>query len=193
MIWTKNEGENEDSEIKPENGISVESDDELSDSEAVKIKIRKIKDELEKCKTEKAEYLDGWQRCKADSVNIRRDALISAERASNRTRDELVDDVISALDSFDMATGSESWANLDANWRVGMENVRGQFRAALINQGVASYAEVGEKFAPAIHDAIKEIESEDKPETIAQVVRKGYRRDERIIRPAQVVIFARKS
>lgn len=192
MIFKKREEKvnEQDKEHGTEREITIEQEEELGDAAAAAAKVKKLKAELEKCKAERAEFLDGWQRCKADSVNLRRDALISAERAGNRSRDALIESIIPALDSFDMAMTSETWKNLDANWRAGMENVRSQLLAALLNQGVQSFGEAGEDFDPARHEAVQEIAGDGKPGAIAQVIRKGYQLSKRVVRPAQVAIFA---
>src|SRR3989338_8935480 len=148
----------------PENpnepGTSVEGGDfELENDEAgagiQSDKLKKLRAELEKCKEEKQEYLVGWQRCKADSINARKDAVLMAERSGNRSRDALIEDIILALDSFDMAIGSDAWASMDSNWRMGMENVRAQLMTALSNQGVSAYAEIGDDFDPVLHEAVQ--------------------------------------
>ena len=114
------------------------------------------------------------------------------ERAGNRSRDTLIEDIIPALDSFDMAIASDAWASMDPNWRIGMENVRAQLMTALSNQGVSACAEIGETFCPTSHDAVQEVDEDGAPGSIAKVLRRGYKISERIIRPAQVAIVAHK-
>ncbi|MDO8521923.1 MAG: nucleotide exchange factor GrpE [bacterium] len=155
-------------------------------------KLKKLRAELEKCKEEKREYLVGWQRCKADSINARKEAASIAERVGNRARDFLVEDIIPALDSFDMAIASDAWAQMDANWRTGMENVRAQLITALLNQGVTAYAEIGDAFDPTLHEAVQEIDADGESGSVARILRRGYKSAGNIIRPAQVAIVAHK-
>ena len=54
--------------------VNFEPEEELGDIGAAQAKIRKLKDELEKVKKERQEYLDGWQRAKADAVNSKRES-----------------------------------------------------------------------------------------------------------------------
>lgn len=197
MSWGKKDKKTEDSTENPEEiQITPVGDFELENDEAgadiQSDKIKKLRAELEKCKEEKQEYLIGWQRCKADAVNARKDALLMAERSGNRFRDALVEDIIPALDSFDMAIGSDAWAKMDSNWRMGMENVRSQLIAALANQGVTAYGEIGDAFDPTLHDAVQEVDDVGAPGNVAKILRRGYRSSERIIRPAQVAIVAHK-
>lgn len=198
MSWGKKEKNAPDSQENPEEMKAVPEggDFELEGEEAgtanLADKLKKLRAELEKCKEEKQEYLIGWQRCKADAINARRDAVLAAERAGNRSRDTLIEDIIPALDSFDMAIMSDAWANMDLNWRVGMENVRLQLISALANQGVTGFSEVGDMFEPALHEIVQQVEGDGEPGTIARILRRGYRSAEKIIRPAQVAVIAHK-
>ena len=174
----------------PEEEISFEPDEELGDLGAVKAKFKKLKDELEKIKKERQEYLDGWQRCKADSVNMKREALESVERAANRNRDALIEDIIPALDSFDMATNSEQWATLDDGWRSGMENVQNQLIDALERHGAKRFGKTGDIFDPVLHEAVQEEhEGIHQDGEIVRVLRSGYRMADRVLRSAQVIVF----
>ncbi|HXK38825.1 MAG TPA: nucleotide exchange factor GrpE [Candidatus Paceibacterota bacterium] len=198
MSWGKKYKKDADSTLNSEEmRVAPETEEfELENDEAgaeiQSDKIKKLRAELEKCKEEKQEYLVGWQRCKADSINARKEAIATAERAGNRSRDALIEDIIPALDSFDMAIGSGAWAQMDANWRTGMENVRAQLITALSNQGVSAYAEIGDDFDPILYEAVQEVDAEGKPGSVVKVLRRGYKTSERIIRPAQVAVVAHK-
>ncbi|MEK7106658.1 MAG: nucleotide exchange factor GrpE [Patescibacteria group bacterium] len=198
MSWWKKDEKKADSPENPEE-IQVtpsegdfEVDAEEQGSATLADKLKKLRAELEKCKEEKQAYLVGWQRCKADSINARKDAVLTAERAGNRSRDALIEDIIPALDSFDMAIASDAWTAMDANWRVGMENVRSQLITALSNQGVIGYADVGDIFDPTLHDAVQEIAEGGDEGTVARVLRRGYKSSDRIVRHAQVAVVAHK-
>ena len=176
--------------VPHEEEINFEPDEELGDLGAAKAKLRKLKDEFERIRKERQEYLDGWQRCKADSVNARRDAALEAQRIANRNRDALIEDIIPALDSFDMATSSEQWASLDDGWRSGMENVQNQLIDALVRHGAKRFGKVGDMFNPTLHEAVQEEhEGAHADGEIVRVLRSGYLLGERTLRPAQVIVF----
>lgn len=210
MIWGKKDKKTEDtsrpqvpiSTLSAENAMTDEKitpeesafeiEDEEKGIESIVDKLKKLKSELEKCKEEKQGYLIGWQRCKADSINARKDAVATAERAGNRARNALIEDIIPALDSFDMAVGSDSWETIDSGWRSGMENIRSQLIAALANQGVTGFGNAGDAFEPALHEIVQEIDAEGKPGSIAKVLRRGYRSADKIIHPARVAVIIHK-
>ena len=169
--------------------IDFEPEDELGDLGAAKVKMRKLSDELGKTKKERQEYLDGWQRCKADSVNAKKEAETRGARSSEILREALVHDIIPALDSFDMAIGGEAWATVSDGWKSGMEMVHDQLLDALRRHGVERVGKVGEKIDHTAHEVLEERDDvAGESGTIVRVLRAGYRSGERVLRPAQVIV-----
>lgn len=172
-----------------ENDVDFEPEEELGDVAAAQAKWKKLKEELAKVKKERQEYLDGWQRCKADSVNARKDMESRAARSAEMLREALVHDIIPALDSFAMATGSEAWASVSDGWKSGMEQVRDQLLGALRSHGIEQFGKVGEKFDHGLHEAAEERDDvAGESGAIARILRYGYKSSERILRPAQVIV-----
>lgn len=169
--------------------VDFEPEDELGSAAAAQAKLTKLKAELERVKNERQEYLDGWQRCKADSVNLRREADARAARSAEILREELVHDVIPALDSFDMAQGSEAWAEVADGFRSGMEYVHNQLLEALKKHGIERFGRVGDALDHALHE-VAEVRDDvaGEPDTVARILRYGYRTKERVLRPAHVVL-----
>lgn len=170
--------------------IDFEPEDELGDIGALQAKMKKLRAELVEAKKERQEYLDGWQRCKADAVNTTREASSATMRALSRGRETLAEDIVPVLDSFDMATASEQWATLDDGWRSGMEHVKNQLIEALSRHGISRFGKMGELFDPSLHEAAgQEHDGAHEDGAIVRVLRSGYRTDGRVIRPAQVIVF----
>jgi molecular chaperone GrpE len=174
---------------EPQEDIDFEPEDELGSLGAASAKLKKLRAELEKAKAERQEYLDGWQRCKADSANQRKDMHESALRTAARGKEDLIEDIIPALDSFDMAAQSEQWASVGDGFRTGMEQVKNQLVDILARHGAERYGKIGEMFDPRLHDAVQELSDvAGEPGSIVRILRFGYRAGERVIRPAQVII-----
>lgn len=169
--------------------VHLEPEEELGDAAAAKAKLQKLREELRKAKEERQEYLDGWQRCKADGINIKRDAETRAVRLSELLREELVHDIIPALDSFDMAAESEAWASVGEGWRSGMEHVRNQLIEALRRHGIERIGKVGERIDHALHEVVEEQDDvAGESGTVVRILRFGYRTKEKVLRPAQVFV-----
>ncbi len=171
--------------------VDFEPEEELGSVASVQAKLKKLKEELEAAKKERQEYLDGWQRCKADSVNARKDALASAERVALRAKEGFLEELLPVLDSFDMATGNEAWESIDAGWKNGMEHIRNQLLEVLERGHVKRFGKVGEQFDPMRHEAVQETDDmPGEPQSIVKIVRYGYVLGERVVRPAQVIVKA---
>ncbi|MDO8514100.1 MAG: nucleotide exchange factor GrpE [bacterium] len=171
------------------NDVNFEPEEELGDVAAVQAKFKKLKDELTKVKQEKQEYLDGWQRCKADSINAKKDSEMRSGRTAELLREALVHDIIPALDSFDMAAGSEAWVEISDGWKSGMELVRDQLIEALRRHGVERFGKVGDTFDHALYEAVEERDDvAGEAGTVARILRYGYKAGKRILRPAQVIV-----
>lgn len=169
--------------------INFEPDEELGDVAGAQGKIQKLREELKEAQKKRDEYLDGWQRCKADAVNARRDTLAEADKRGARHKEVLIEEIIPVLDSFDMAAGSESWTEVSDGFRMGMENVRNQLLEVLSRHGVERFGRVGESFDPRMHEAVQEVaDVAGEQHSIIKILRYGYRAGERVLRPAQVFV-----
>lgn len=153
--------------------------------------IKKLREKLKKCEEEKKENLDGWQRAQADLVNARAKHNKALADMQERAIEAVFQDIIGALDSFDLAFQGEAWEHVDEVWRKGVEHIHAQLLNTLTQHGVEAYGEVGDQFDPQLHEALESAQTPDgdKSDKIARVQRRGYKRNDRIIRPAQVVVY----
>ena len=144
-------------------------------------------DELEKCRKQSGEYLDGWKRAKADLLNYKKDELKRLEEIAKFANDDLMRELIVVLDSFDLslavADGGEKGTR-------GALMIRAQLEDTLKKRGLERVAVLpGDKFNPAVHEAIAETDGEGEPGTVAEEIERGYSLRGRVIRPARVRLF----
>lgn len=175
-----------DSTQEPEQDFSIEG--EIGE-DTLEAKVRTLKNELVSVRAERQQYLDGWQRCKADSVNARKDAQLNAERMIARSKEGFVEELIPVLDGFDSAMGGATWDSLETQWKSGISHLHNHLIEVLHKQGIERYGKVGDVFDHMLHEAIEE--REDVAGTvgcIGKVLRSGYRAGSRVIRPAHVVV-----
>ncbi len=171
----------------------VESDEDGAPLPAKDV-AKKLRAEIKKLRTERDEYLTGWQRSKADYVNLQKDEDQKRKDLRAYITTGLVEDMLPALDSFDMAMGNkEAWEKVDANWRMGIEYIQQQLLKALSDYGVEKVGKIGESFNPNLHEAIENIPTDDsgKDHTIANIVQSGYTMGDKVIRPARVHVFVK--
>ena len=169
--------------------IEIEADTENDLGDAA---IEKLRTRLKKCLAEKQEYLDGWQRSKADFVNARKEEGNRRKELIAFSEERLLLELIPILDSFDLATGNRTlWESVSKEWRIGIESIRSQLVTILKSHRVEIFDPAGEPFSPAEHVAIDTLptDREEKDQIVATVLQKGYRLEGKIIRPAHVTIY----
>jgi len=160
--------------MKTDDTQEEETSDVVYDEDQGAELIKKLRAKLKKSDQEKKEYLDGWQRLKADSLNARKLQVDALSASRERAVNDFVHELLPALDSFDIAFRGEAWEKVDDVWRKGIEYVHAQLLTSLENSGVVSYGEVGDVFDPKLHDAAGH-EDGGESDTVARVERRGYK------------------
>lgn len=192
----ENTQKEEELEIQPEELESGSDDIELEDMEGnLADKLKDSKEKLKACAKERQEYLDGWQRERAEFANYKKDEESRKSRVSEIAREKLIMELLSVLDSFDMAMANkEAWEKADKNWRIGVEYIYNQFLAILEGYNVKQIGDAGVTFDPNIHQSIETVPTDEKEKdhTIEKVIQKGYQIGERTLRPARVNVFEYK-
>ena len=146
-------------------------------------KIKKLKEESKRCETERKEYLEGWQRAKADFINFKKDEGKRFEDMARFVTASIVEEFLPVLDSFDLALQH----GVPKEVEKGIMLIRSQFEDVLRKRGIGEIAVgAGDPFDPAKHESVGELKSEHPPGTIADVVQKGYVFRERVMRPVRV-------
>lgn len=168
--------------------------EDVAEEENPSIMLKKLREKLRICEAEKKEYLNGWQRMRADFANARKEEEMRRGELIKFASEGLVEDLLPILDSFSMAFGNkEVWEKVDANWRKGVEYIYSQFLSVLESRGLTEIGIPGERVDPRLHVAIEVIptEEESREDTIAEVVQKGYRLHSKVIRPTRVKVWGR--
>ena len=157
--------------------------DEEGISQELAGKIKKLREELKSCEAERKEYLEGWQRAKADYINFKKDEGKRFEDMARFVTASIVEEFLPVLDSFDLALQH----GVPKEVEKGIMLIRSQFEDVLRKRGIGEIAVgAGDPFDPAKHESVGELKSEHPPGTIADVVQKGYVFRERVMRPVRV-------
>lgn len=169
--------------------VSFESTDSEGVEESKDLKIKKLREELEKVKKEREEYLIGWQRAKADYVNQSKAHIEEKTELLKSASKRTVLSILPALDTYDLAKqNEESWNSIDSNWRMGVEYIFQQLLSGLENEGLKKFGTAGDVFNPTLHQSVEAIPVYDKMKdnTVISVLQSGYMLHEKVIRPARV-------
>ncbi len=145
-----------------------------------------LQKELEQCKKEREEYLNGWKRAKADLINYQKDEAKRFEEMVKFANAGILYELIGVLDSFDLAK--------NALEEKGVLMIKAQLEDIMKKSGLEKMAAaVGNKFDPAMHEAVGEAESDQPAGAVIEEVSSGYLLNGRVIRPTRVKLAGSKS
>ena len=135
-------------------------------------------------------YKDRWLRAEAELQNFRRRALREWDEARRSAEERVMLELITAIDDLDRALEAARGAGAADPWTEGVRLTAQRMREYLARQGVVTLEPLGEKFDPAFHEAMLEVDAPAGRAAgdVVQVVLKGYARGERPLRPARVVV-----
>jgi len=157
--------------------------------------IKKLKSDLRIIKKEKEEYLNGWQKERADFANYKKQEDDRKTMLSESMRERILSRFLTVMDSFNMAfANKQAWAKVDEGWRKGVEYIYNQMNTVFEEYGVKAIGENGDVFDPNLHESMEMIETDKKDDDhkLAEVIQKGYKLAERVLRPAIVKVYEYK-
>lgn len=137
------------------------------------------------------EHHDAWLRAKAETENARRRGLEEAEKARKFALDKFSGDLLAVKDSLEAALATGDNASLESI-KSGVEITLKQLSGVFEKNAIQEVNPLGEKFDPNLHQAISMVEGDGEPNTVATVLQKGYLLNERVIRPALVMVVKPK-
>jgi molecular chaperone GrpE len=147
--------------------------------------IASVRDERDRLK-------DQLLRTAADFDNFRKRTKKELEDADRRGREETVREMLPVFDNLERAISAAQTATDVTSITDGVRMVLRLFEDQMSRIGISKVATVGQRFDPAVHDAIQQKETDEHPPgTVVAEVVPGYRLGERLVRPAMVVV-ARK-
>lgn len=141
---------------------------------------------------ERDEYLELAKRTKADFENFRKRMAGEVQAASLRGKSEVVREVVPVLDDLERAIEAEGLdpeGDSEDALAHGVLLVFRGLREALSRAGAEALDPKGEKFDPTAHEALSTLKVEGAESgTVVEVMQKGYRLGEQLVRPARVVV-----
>lgn len=145
--------------------------------------VKKLKKELKKTKEEKQEYLDGWQRERADFANYKKDMEKYLSSAREAAREDVILQLLSVFDNMELMVKHVPTDIEETDWYKGVKHVHTQFQQTLQAIGLSEIECEGKEFDPTLHEAI-----EGEGETIREVSQKGYMLNDKVLRVAKVKV-----
>ncbi len=145
-------------------------------------------DELAALTRERDDYLDRLQRLKAEFDNYRKRAARDRSDLIARATEGLVKELVPVLDDLERALEAAA-RHEEAKLEEGVALVHRELRDALTHEGLQEIETDG-RFDPHVHEALLSQPSDAEEGSVIEVVQKGYRLGDRVLRPARVVVAA---
>lgn len=172
----------------PEEAIEEKDSPEEANAEAEEAAVDETP--LERAERESGEYLEKWQRAHADYQNLKRRTHEDIQGAVRRERTGLLAETLMVLDYLDMALAAPCETEEAKNLLVGVQMTRDQLWSMFEREGV-SPIETDGAFDPDVHQAVSTVtDTEHEPGTIVEVVRRGFKMGDGVLRYAQVKVAA---
>jgi molecular chaperone GrpE len=173
----------------PEPELEEAQEEEVQEQEAPEQEEAPELDPLAKAEAERDEYLELAQRAQADFENYRKRTAQQAAQAGERAKAGLLRDLLPVVDNLERALAAAGEA--EAGLAEGVKLVLLDLQGVLAREGVETIEPAGEQFDPNVHEALStRAEDGAKPGIVLDVVEKGYRTADTVIRPARVVVSA---
>lgn len=170
-------------------GDSVADDAEATGTEAAEIE--RLRERAEEAEARAQEYWDRILRMEAEKDNIRKRAERDVASARRQALEKLATEMLGVRDSLELGRDAANQEDADLEKiREGTDLTLKMLTQAMDKFGIEEIDPLGEKFDPELHQAMsmQEAGEDQAPNTITAVVQKGYRLEDRLLRPALVIV-----
>ncbi|MDX8292094.1 nucleotide exchange factor GrpE [Metabacillus indicus] len=151
--------------------------------------LSEAKAKIEELEAKLSDTENRMYRLQADLDNFRRRARLDMESAQKYRSQNLITDILPALDNFERALKIDTDDEKTQSLLQGMDMVYRQLIQALQNEGAEAIQAEGQPFDPHLHQAVMQVEDENfEAGTVIEEFQKGYKLKDRIIRPAMVKV-----
>jgi molecular chaperone GrpE len=145
---------------------------------------------LKQAELKAQEHHDAWLRAKADAENVRRRAQEDVSKAQKFAVERFSNEMLAVMDSLQAGLAVQT-ATVES-FKSGMELTLKQLASVFEKFNIKEINPVGEKFDAHKHQAIGMLDSEQEPNTVVSVMQKGYTLNDRVLRPALVMVAKAK-
>ena|SRR5690554_2822915 len=180
--------DNEREEGKTEKDLAGEETNGGSDEQEQKEgdRLAAVQDEIEELKEDKAAIMNRLQRLQADFSNYRKRVNKERETIGIKTKAELVLELLPVIDNFERALASHE---KNGDFYKGVELIYRQLKQFLEKEGVEVIEAAGKPFDHNLHEAVLQVDDEEQESGIViEEIQKGYKLDEKVIRPSMVKV-----
>jgi molecular chaperone GrpE len=157
--------------------------------EAEESEVETLQAELEEAQAQAAEYLDGWQRARAEFANYKKRVEAEREELRRTCNEALLLKLLPIVDDFERAFQTLPEDLADIPWVDGMAMILRKLQSILEGENVTPIEATGHPFDPVWHEAVMQEETTEHPDGyICAEMQRGYRLGERVLRPSMVKV-----
>ena len=165
----------------------VAAAEEITEEAKEVSELEALRHELEDAKAQAAEYLDGWQRARAEFANYKKRNEQERQELFKSANTTLISRLLSIFDDFERAFQTLPSNLLSLTWIDGVALIYRKLQAILDGEGLTPMETEGRSFDPLVHEAVTYEESAEHQEgQIIGEVQRGYKLGDRVLRPALV-------
>jgi molecular chaperone GrpE len=176
------EPQNEAAQTEPQ---STDNTEATSKDATVEV-MPSLAESLQAVERKAQEHYDAWMYAKAEGENIRRRATDDVSKAQKFAVERFSNEMLAVMDSLQAGLAVET-ENVES-FKGGMELTLKQLSSVFEKFNIVEVNPVGEKLDPHKHQAMGMIESDQPVNTVVSVMQKGYTLNERVLRPAMVMV-----
>lgn len=170
---------------------SLEGAEESPGTELSPEEIMELQTTLEESQAQAAEYLDGWQRARAEFANYKKRVERERQRVYKDATSDVIKRYLPVIDDLERALNGKPEDGDGATWAGGIELVYRKLLSILEAEGITRIEAEGQAFDPNMHIAIVKSESDEhESDQVIEVLEHGYMVDDRVLRPAKVRVAA---
>jgi molecular chaperone GrpE len=163
----------------------IEEEEEAEEEEELAV----LRAELDGVRAQAAEYLEGWQRARAEFANYKKRVETEREQLRRTGTEALLLKLLPVVDDFERAFQTLPEESAGAAWVDGFRMILRKLQAILESEDVTPIEAAGQPFDPLWHEAVLQEETEEHPDGyVTEEMQRGYRLGGRVLRPSMVKV-----
>jgi molecular chaperone GrpE len=186
MKKAKNSGSVDPAEMAGEELVEENMDAPVIEAEELDA-ISELQSELLATQAKADEYLEGWQRARADFANYKKRVERDQAQTYQNAAASILKRYLSIVDDLERALKTRPQDGDGAAWAEGIELIYRKLLSILESEGIQPMNAEGEQFDPNLHEAIMSEDSEQHESgQVIEVLQQGYTLGDKVLRPAMV-------
>jgi molecular chaperone GrpE len=181
-------GSENDAELEPGEGAGAANGSTGAQGAGAETGASELSQRLAEAEAKAAEYLDNWRRSVADLSNARKRMQREQDEMRRSAAGRVLEKLIPVLDDVDRAFANVPEGQAESDWVNGFRMIQRKLQGLIESEGVVTIpAAAGQQFDPNLHYAVTHEEADglNEGQIIAEVA-KGYKLDDKILRPSMV-------